>query len=46
MFWPLSTHIYNFLLRGGYESRGALKYQVQHFREIMLHGKNLRAVEY
>ncbi|EQD40167.1 Transposase IS200-like protein [mine drainage metagenome] len=25
---------------------GALKNQVQHFLEIMLHGKNLRAVEY
>ena len=25
---------------------GALNYQVQHFWEIMLHGKNLPAVEY
>jgi hypothetical protein len=25
---------------------GALKNQVQHFWEIMLHGKNLRAIEY
>ena len=28
------------------ESRGALKNQVQHLWEIMLHGKNLPAVEY
>jgi len=28
------------------EWHGALKNQVQHFWETMLHGKNLRAVEY
>jgi hypothetical protein len=30
----------------GGEANGALKNQVQHFWETMLHGKNLRAVEY
>jgi len=30
----------------GHNIHGALKNQVQHFWEIMLHGKNLRAIEY
>jgi hypothetical protein len=35
---------YSVLSRGQWF--GALKNQVQHFWEIMLHGKNLRAIEY
>ena len=33
-------------IRDGLIRKGALKYQVQHFWEKMLHGKNLHAVEY
>ena len=29
-----------------FDISGALKYQVQHLQETMLHGKNLPAVEY